>query len=77
MNMYDKSDMLVTKGDCVMDVRDEKKQAFTDPATGIVLEPSFHGENCLGNGTHEKYECCCDECAYYLECFPDWREWSK
>ena len=25
---------------------------------------------CLGNGKH-KFECCCDECDYYLLCFPD------
>ena len=72
--MYDKSDILVMKGGCFMAVRDEKN---TDPETGIVLTPSFHGENCFGNGTHKQYECCCDECDYYLACFPDWREWSK
>jgi hypothetical protein len=29
---------------------------------------------CLGNGEH-RFECCCDECDYYLYCFPqyDWR----
>ena len=42
--------------------------------TGTVLTPSFHGEKCLGNGDHPGVECCCDECDYYLECFPDWRE---
>ena len=25
---------------------------------------------CLGNGKHE-FECLCDECDYYLFCFPD------
>lgn len=44
-----------------------------DPGTGITLTPSFHGENCLGNGEHAGYECCCDECDAYLVCFPDWR----
>lgn len=43
-----------------------------DPSTGIVLTPSFHGELCQGNGEHPGVECCCDECDYYLECFPDW-----
>ena len=43
-----------------------------DPSTKITLSPSFHGENCLGNGQHPGYECCCDECDYYLACFPDW-----
>ena len=39
----------------------------------IELTPSWHGEKCLGNGEHE-YECRCDECDHYLECFPDWEE---
>ena len=25
---------------------------------------------CLGNGKHG-FECCCDECDYYLLCFPE------
>lgn len=45
-----------------------------DPSTGIQLTPSFHGEDCLGNGEHPGYECCCDECDFYLACFPDWKE---
>lgn len=43
---------------------------MVDPYTGILLTPSFHGEQCLGDGEHEGYECCCDECNYYLICFP-------
>ena len=43
-----------------------------DPATGIMLTPSHHGKDCFGNGEHEGFECCCDECDYYLFCFPDW-----
>ena len=42
-----------------------------DPHTGILLTPSYHGEQCLGDGKHDGYECCCDECNYYLICFPD------
>ncbi|MBQ7345017.1 MAG: hypothetical protein IJW45_03015 [Oscillospiraceae bacterium] len=45
-----------------------------DPATGIILTPSFHGIDCLGNGEHPDLECCCDECDYYLACFPDQRD---
>lgn len=52
------------------DMIDEK---YIDP-TGTILTPSFHGEYCLGNGTHPYIECCCDECDFYLECFPDWKE---
>ena len=37
--------------------------------TGIELMP---GEPtvCLGNG-EQGFECCCDECDYYLLCFPE------
>ena len=37
--------------------------------TGIELTP---GEPtvCLGNG-EQGFECCCDECDYYLLCFPE------
>ena len=48
-----------------------------DPGTGILLTPGFHGEDCLGNGLHPEYECCCDECDYLLECFPDWEQLAK
>lgn len=47
---------------------------YIDTSTGIELTPSLHGNDCLGNGEHEGYECCCDECDYYLECFPEIRE---
>lgn len=43
-----------------------------DPSTGVLLTPSYHGEACNGNGEHPEYECCCDECDYYMFCFPDW-----
>ena len=37
--------------------------------TGVELMP---GEPaiCLGNGK-QGFECCCDECDYYLLCFPE------
>ena len=37
--------------------------------TGVELTP---GEPtvCLGNG-EQGFECCCDECDYYLLCFPE------
>ena len=40
--------------------------------TGTPLRPSRHGKKCLGNGEHSEYECCCDECDFYLKCFPEW-----
>jgi len=27
-------------------------------------------ELCEGNGKHPFFECCCDECDYFLLCFP-------
>ena len=50
----------------------QKRSQYADSADKIPLTPSFHGENCLGNGEHPPYECCCDNCDFYLECFPDW-----
>ncbi len=37
--------------------------------TGVELTP---GEPtvCLGNG-EQGFECCCDECDYFLLCFPN------
>ena len=58
-----------------MNMKRDCKEDFLDPSTGIMLTPSYHGKDCLGNGEHEDLECCCDECDYYLYCFPDWREW--
>ncbi len=37
--------------------------------TGTTLTPSKQGRKCFGNGEHPEYECC-DECDYYLYCFP-------
>lgn len=45
-------------------------------STGIILTPGNSGKDCLANGEHTDkngnlIECCCDECDYYLECFPE------
>ena len=41
---------------------------------GIEITP---GEPtvCLGNG-EQGFECCCDECDYYLLCFPEFEQKS-
>ena len=39
-----------------------------------VLTPSYHGKLCRHNGDNPDYEIACDECDYYLVCFPDWKE---
>ena len=41
---------------------------------GEVLTPSYHGKLCRHNGDNPDYEIACDECDYYLACFPDWKE---
>lgn len=36
-----------------------------------ILTPSFHGENCRHNGDNPMYDCACDNCDFFLVCFPD------
>ena len=38
--------------------------------SGIELTPG-KPDICLGNG-EDGLECCCDECNYYLLCFPEY-----
>lgn len=47
------------------------------PEVPAKLTPSPHGKECLGNGTWLGYECQCDECDFYLTCFPDWKDSSS
>ena len=51
-----------------------RKKQIID-VTGTPLTPSRQGRKCLGNGEHPGYLWCCEECDYYLYCFPqyDWR----
>lgn len=42
-----------------------------------ILTPSFHGELCRHSGENPDYEIACDECDYYLMCFPDWKAASS
>ena len=37
--------------------------------TGVELTPGKPAV-CLGNG-EQGFECCCDECDYFLLCFPE------
>ena len=52
------------------------EERFLD-SMGTVLTPSFHGNDCLGNGEHPGIECCCDECDFFLHCFPDWKTFTE
>ena len=45
--------------------------------TGTILTPSRQGRKCLGNGEYPEYECCCDECDYFLYCFPQYNRTKK
>lgn len=45
---------------------------FKDP-TGAELAPG-DPEHCQGNGKHPDFEICCDECDFYLKCFPEWEK---
>lgn len=44
-----------------------------DPGTGTPLLPGKPNE-CFGNGEHEGFECCCDECDHCLACFPEYQK---
>lgn len=48
-------------------------EELIDPHTGVKLTPSWHGEDCQGNGTHPGVECCCDECDYLMICWEDYK----
>ena len=39
-----------------------------------ILTPSYHGTLCRYNGENPDYEIACDECDFYLICFPEWKE---
>ena len=43
--------------------------------TGIELTPG-DPEHCKGNGKENPMTCCCDECDYFLKCFPEWEQES-
>lgn len=36
--------------------------------TGTELTPGNCGRDCLGNGMHPPFPCCCDECDYMQCC---------
>ena len=41
-----------------------------------LYRPSSHGKYCPSNGEHKGIECRCEECDFYLDCFPDWEDYS-
>ena len=50
-----------------------RKRQIID-VSGTPLTPSLQGKHCLGNGEHPQYECCCEECDYFLKCFPQYNK---
>lgn len=48
---------------------EEHRLSLVTPHT---LTPSEQGRECLGNGEWPGYECQCDECEYFLTCFPQY-----
>ena len=47
----------------------------TEDITGIEVTPGEPAA-CLGNG-EQGFECCCDECDYFLLCFPEFDPGNK
>ena len=43
-------------------------EIIIDKFTGVRLHPG-EPELCEGNGKHQEYECCCDNCDYFSLCF--------
>ena len=39
--------------------------------TGTILIPGNLGKDCPGNVENNPQVCCCDECDYFLLCFPE------
>ena len=48
--------------------KDDRKKVID--VSGVELT-SGEPAACLGNG-EQGYECCCDECDYFLFCFPEY-----
>ena len=44
------------------------------PEQDGLFTPSYHGELCRYNGENPDYEIACEECNFYLLCFPDWED---
>ena len=48
-----------------------KKKQVID-SSGNILTPSLFGRKCFCNGKQPGAECCCDECDYFLLCYPEY-----
>lgn len=52
-------------------------QEYSKEEEEEVLSPSYHGVLCRHNGDNPDYEIACDECYYYMQCFPDWESFLE
>ena len=48
-----------------------KQNKIIDQWTGATLKPGKPDE-CQGNGKDPRFECCCDECDYLIDCAAAW-----
>ena len=46
------------------------KEKTVEDITGTPLTPG-EPATCKGNGKHEGFPLCCDECDFYANCFPE------
>lgn len=53
-----------------LDISNLEGHKMEHDASGTLICPG-HPKLCLGSGDIPGIECCCDECDYYLECFPE------
>lgn len=54
----------------VFEAKGELPNTFLDD-NGAVLTPG-NPKTCEGNGKDERFEICCDECNWFLACFPEY-----
>lgn len=72
--------MTVPKGMWIRDKKGKRHYVYLKKeSSGIVIEsvrptPSYHGENCLGNGEYKKIARQCDTCEHYQTCFIENKE---
>lgn len=69
--------MTVPKGMWIRDKKGKRHYVYLKKdSSGVAIEhvrptPSYHGENCLGNGEYKKIARQCDTCEHYQTCFPE------
>lgn len=54
----------------VSESEEKLPETFPDDS-GAVLTPG-RPQTCEGNGKDERFEICCDECNWFLACFPEY-----